>query len=877
MKILPIGHLNKNLINKNNSKRKQDNSKQTLSRNSNFLNNKISFAGLIDKQKIKINKIENELSKQNPIINGIGFYGPKSKAKEETFEKFINDLADNEYKIVRIPTINETTSEELAKTISNSIEKAQSDFKTTGKRTLIVVRDLDIIGKKRNAITQYANIFDELLKTENCKEKGFAWVWDAQDVKNIDKTLLRRTSEFILVKPGIEDDKKTWAKYIDIVNSRQSGDEKEYLLNDIVQTIPDRFPINISPFVQTAIEQLKQQTKQNDENLAFELPKLSSFEQELTFDIDELKNLQNDKFNFEQLEKIKIGNKSLVDFWLEADNKNPDNFTTRLKRLYLIETLKDEDKTVQLINLSLDELEKTNALVKSARKNYREILDNETELNDEQKEILIQQQDSKLFFLVISNNLNPDNDIELQLNTIKTIKQLSKEKEEVRQNAFDNIFSKLADSSVLKSDKTEDIEALNYVFGLVNQKIQTSSKEEKENFALLFDEFNKIKENGNIGDFSFIWEEILDFAQEYFENEVLDEFTNNNILLLNSINENKKGIEDKSIFNLLENSNLTIEQKDFIARYASNKAFRTMIKNPDLDIESFVEELVFFEVGNRKLINESGIDFSKEEFEKIMTDKFRQIDRQNRDINIQGDRITAKLDETNAIINRFSNNFNDYAEMSLNLQSHEIQQLIELNNNVKEISQYNNALLRTKLVELKKDKYFSDIVDEIIEILPENSKSGLDDFLSKVDYLAKYEKNSLRKKKILKIASILTAAVSTGAAVYYFGPKMMAHLASKLPVKQIATISANAIAATNTTRLLGRGVLSNPLYFGDSVGKVELYYKAKNVLRAEIASGNYSAKKAWDEIKNLPNNNITSDEIKKILKKYNVERIVQEK
>ncbi len=179
-------------------------------------------------QQEKIQYAKDKLIKKvddGALAGGIGFYGPKSKAKEETFEKFINDLADNEYKIVRIPTIKEATLSEIEKSIYKTIKQAENEFKITGKRTAFVVRDLDILTDRQDEQVNGLSVIGELRETENCKKRGFAWVWDAQDAKNVDSPLRKRTAEIILISPCEQDTPETINQFVDYVNKRNFGQE----------------------------------------------------------------------------------------------------------------------------------------------------------------------------------------------------------------------------------------------------------------------------------------------------------------------------------------------------------------------------------------------------------------------------------------------------------------------------------------------------------------------------------------------------------------------------------------------------------------------------------------------------------------------------
>lgn len=529
-------------------------------------------------------------------------------------------------------------------------------------------------------------------------------------------------------------------------------------------------------------------------------------------------SLSTSELNPSALKKVTVLNTPLVDFWLDLSGEDSTKYTSRLKNEWLDSVLKDPNKTSSLISQTLDKLQEENALIEAARTAYRDIIENEDEITPEQKEMLIQQQDSKLFFQVVSNNLKPDDSIKLQLNTIETIRQLSKEKEEVKANARENIFDP-ARKLELEDEDSSDI--VGYIFDLLNQKAISATQEEKDELKSLVESFEQAKDSGDTDEFNSIWQKLINIAQEYFETDELDNLTNTNIILLDSINKNMKDEKNQRIISLVNNPNLSVEQREFVSRYKDDKNFRLMINNPNVDSFSAIENLVYFEAGNKNLIQEAGLNYSDNDFKKIMSDKFHQIDKEAKDINIQGDRIVAKLGELNSSVNEFANGFSVYANSSLENQAKQLEQmyisndlLSSIDKNTQEIKAYTQAQVRAKLVELEKDKYYKDIVPEITKLLPEDEQINLKDFLSKVDDLVKNEKDTKRKKAILTAAAVVAGTAIAAAAIYYVGPTVVAHLASKLPQgASAAQALTSTMGLVNKAKLLGNSKLIRKLSF----------------------------------------------------------------
>ena len=655
-------------------------------------------------------------------------------------------------------------------------------------------------------------------------------------------------------------------------------ESRKWLIQNGLAEIPDFR--NINPNVLNEIER-NCAKKPFDKNLQDELSQI------ISSNTDFIQNADN--YDIEKLRKTTIKGKSLVDFWLEiSQDEIANQGNERLKAIWFEEVLQDRTKITELISKSLDILQKENKAIEAARKAYKDIIENDDTISDEQKAILIQQQDSKLFFDIISHKINTNSLAQIEDKILSTIELLAKEKEKVSLNAKENIFEPAKDVMILSSENSDDIAIVNYIFQLLSKASLDEDENGKNNIKSTLQNLVQAKEIGDVEQLEYNWQNLVDIAKNYFLNSELNNLTNRNIELLNSINQKKDSISDKTILKILDDSSLTIEQKEFVTRYANSDSFKSMLKNPNLDIISVIEDLVFFEEGNRQLILNSNLEFSDEMFNKIMGDKFRQVNQSARDITIQGNKIVLKLDEINSSINfqselisEFANNFSDYANQSLSIQEAQLNQLIEANKtlhsinlNTKEMNSYLRVITRTKLLELQKDKYFKDIVPELTQLLPQDEQIDIQDFLSNVDKLAKKEKNSIRKQKLLKAGIIIASVVATGVGAYYFGPAIIAHLASQLPISQTGSVIAKTIAIDNIAHKLGNASL---ISFKNLAGWPSGWYGANGILRqleTYSANGIRDASRAINAIKSAKESGgITINEIDKILHNYGFDLI----
>ncbi len=518
-------------------------------------------------------------------------------------------------------------------------------------------------------------------------------------------------------------------------------------------------------------------------------------------------------FEAKSLKDVMIGDTYLVDFWLDLENseldKNRIKNNDRLKNIWFDKTIKDEEKVKNFISITLDKLQNENELIKTARESYKDIIENDTTITDNQKEILVKQQESLLFFKVISNKLNADDILEMEVNILDTLEQLENEKTSIKENAINNIFTPVRNSAVLTSENAEDIENSEYIISLVEKALQNNNFRSKERLNVAWDNFSQGKLSTDNS-----WNEIVDIAQEYFETAVLDDITNRNIELLNSINEKVSDDDSKKIKNLTKDKIYSIEQREFIARHKDDNNFKVLLNNQNIDIKSIIKDLVFFESSNKALLEENYIDEESINFAQIMSDKFKQINNENKDIKIQTDRVLDKLGEIETTISDFSSNFNSFANDMLDIEIDQLQQitmgndyLYAISNNTKEIKEYSKALTKAKLVELGKDKYYKDIIPEITKLLPDDEQFNLKDFMQKVETLAKQEKDSKRKKTIIKAGVAVAGTLAVGACVYYFWPQIVAHLASKLPVAQVGLAANEVIKSTNVAKKIGNSQL----------------------------------------------------------------------
>ncbi len=621
-------------------------------------------------------------------------------------------------------------------------------------------------------------------------------------------------------------------------------------------------PLYVSQNARQAFKTLEEAilSKQDDGITLGNDSTLDDFEKENNDLLNEIQAIRDNTDSIENqaehIEKVYIGGISLVDLWIDMEEGKhaSENYATkRLKGLWLRNVLKDDSKSSYLISSTLNMIEKSNALVKLARDSYKDIIEKEQDLTPAQKSIFIKQQDSLLFFLVISAGIGPNDIINLQNNTIRILNQLAEEEKEIKQNAATNIFQPCYDFNILRNDDNEAKQKVEYLFGLLVEKINYSTKKEAEKTQDKITSFKNARKNGNYDLIKIIWISLVKEAQQYFDADVVDRITDRNITLLDSINENLSDEEDSEVLSLIRQQK-RIEQKDFISRYKDDKNFKLLMNNPNINITNIIDDLIYYEsiVLNVLADNDNSVDFN--ELRKIVSERFLAIN-QEYDINAQGRKIASLLQNIDKSINSQSDIISGYAQSSLSNQETQIAQiksmvqyLSSIKDNVSDIKAYNSAIVRAKLIELQRDDNFKEIVPELTKLLPKEENPDIEEFMLKVDELVNQEKDEATKKKLIKAAAIIASAIAAGAAIYYFGPEVVSYLASGLSTEQAIPAFSSAMSQASFSQMMGNsGFMESQIPF---LGRTRTEEKESLKKAAESLQHRYGDKSA-SEFKRL--------------------------
>ena len=195
---------------------------------------------LVKKVNIAREHLIDEVQEQGTtLFNGVSFFGPESANKTTVKEGFIKELSKAGYQIERMPELQNSSIEDIGYQIDKAIKEAKNRFETQGKRTAIIIKELDKIAPDRQETKIYKAARPLLNYMQDCSKKGFTVVADEYNVLKVDTAVARpgRFSLHILTKPLENEPKEVWQKYIDFIKEYANKNEQEALINEALKVI----------------------------------------------------------------------------------------------------------------------------------------------------------------------------------------------------------------------------------------------------------------------------------------------------------------------------------------------------------------------------------------------------------------------------------------------------------------------------------------------------------------------------------------------------------------------------------------------------------------------------------------------------------------
>ncbi|MFA6988930.1 MAG: hypothetical protein WC197_02570 [Candidatus Gastranaerophilaceae bacterium] len=307
----------------------------------------------------------------------------------------------------------------------------------------------------------------------------------------------------------------------------------------------------------------------------------------------------------QKLENIKIGDKNIIDFWIDTiDGDNEAKGYTKNTKIERLEEIFENPSNIdKIINTTLAQAGKGNNEINEVQATYSKLLV-DSDLSAAQKELLKDYNNSKLFYLVVTDKwVDKTSKAKLKKEINQTTENLVAQQKNIEKNSRENIFNPVKDIKNVyeHQDNPEMQQKINFVFDILHTKIQSSDKTESQQTKDKLQQFSKeIEQNSdNIGD---SWIELVNESQKYFETAILDKVTTKNIKLLYSMNNQLGGERDNLILDSLADKSLDkIEQKEFISRYKDDKNMRTMLENSGVNKKEAVDGLLYLEAINKQI------------------------------------------------------------------------------------------------------------------------------------------------------------------------------------------------------------------------------------------------------------------------------------
>ncbi len=182
-------------------------------------------------------------------LNGMCFYGPNSEGKEITIETFLEKMKENGYEIEKAPRIKDFPVQKVGNRINSLIEKAEKRYNLDKKRSIIFIRDVDQMALERRQYGVNAVTRTLINNMQGCSKKGYAFILEAVDIKNIDPAICRpgRMEKVILTRPMSYEGKDIWGKYLELISGLTDKNNKKILINEIKDIIKEK-GININDY-----------------------------------------------------------------------------------------------------------------------------------------------------------------------------------------------------------------------------------------------------------------------------------------------------------------------------------------------------------------------------------------------------------------------------------------------------------------------------------------------------------------------------------------------------------------------------------------------------------------------------------------------------
>lgn len=323
--------------------------------------------------------------------------------------------------------------------------------------------------------------------------------------------------------------------------------------------------------------------------------------------------------NIAKLENARLGDKRLVDIWLDAaygDGSAAELQHIEDRKEALKVTAQDPDLAKKVLEQTIAVAEKSSEHIRKAKAAYQTVI-NTSDLDSDSKQLLTDYQNSQLFLNIVFAR-TPEQKRQLPFflssSTREILKDLTAERNEARKEFKETVIEPLRDTeNIYYSDNEEDKLKLGVVFGLLSNRANFGNEQETKEATEKLDKFAKTCKGSDPRQISSQWNGLLELAQKEFEKAPLQSLTHSRIQDISFVNETLRGKElNQPVRNALSDGNLSVEQKAFVSRYSKDKNMELLVKKLNegtIDKEEAIDESIGIESLNLNLFDASSQEF----------------------------------------------------------------------------------------------------------------------------------------------------------------------------------------------------------------------------------------------------------------------------
>jgi len=439
------------------------------------------------------------------------------------------------------------------------------------------------------------NTLVTLAKSNN--DKSFTAFW----VKN-KKIGNENLTEFWLKALGKTSEAKTLEEKTKIINNL-TDDQKQKLIKATAEHWAEKvLPASLSQIKKT--DMLDSRVQKNGLNI------LEVFKQGKAEELEKL--LSEDEL--QQIESIKLGDKSIVNFWIDTiDGENSTlEHSERWKSSRLREIIGLPENIEKIYSATVNKSEQLSKEIKKAKEAYFNLI-NASDLDNIEKDLLKEYHNNQLFSLIVTGNAKDKELISnLESSTQSIIRELKFEKEKIIKDTADELFNPLKDGNYIsKNDGTPELDnKIQLIMAILKEKIKLAPKAESEITTLGLLELGESLSKADDSTL-LVWNKLVVQAKEYFENHQINRVVDTNIEQIYTVQKTLKKKLLPEVKAALLDKKLTPTQKEFITRHKDDNNLINLLKKDAVKRDEDIDGLIATEQLNHSVFDTWSYQFRK--------------------------------------------------------------------------------------------------------------------------------------------------------------------------------------------------------------------------------------------------------------------------